>query len=39
MTDIYQLLALPAQYWEALTVAKQIIDATAHEPGVKLLES
>ena len=36
MTDIYQLWALPAQYWEALQIAKQVSEYTAREPGVKL---
>lgn len=36
LTDAYQLLALPAQYWEALHITRRIVDATAREPGVKL---
>jgi len=36
LTDAYQLWALAAQYLEALNIARQVVDATAQEPGVKL---
>lgn len=36
LTDAYQLWGLAAQYWEALNIARQVVDATAREPGVTL---